>query len=137
MGGRALVGWGVRTMSSGGRRYNPLSYHNGTVGPHDKFADRYGLARAARWPRHTGSSGTMLTAAGHFNISCPRSSQALHRSETGFPIALPDGGAAPGVGGRDAVLLLQLLLGPLARPARQVLETSHRSSSLLVRAGCG
>ncbi|HWQ27835.1 MAG TPA: amylo-alpha-1,6-glucosidase, partial [Dehalococcoidia bacterium] len=28
-------GWGIRTLSTGNIRYNPISYHNGTVWPHD------------------------------------------------------------------------------------------------------
>jgi glycogen debranching enzyme len=45
-------GWGIRTMSHEERRYNPMSYHNGSVWPHDNalialgFA-RYGLKREA------------------------------------------------------------------------------------------
>src|SRR5581483_5889511 len=28
-------GWGVRTLAEGEARYNPMSYHNGSVWPHD------------------------------------------------------------------------------------------------------
>src|SRR5204863_80399 len=35
MGQDLWSGWGVRTMSAGDAGYNPLSYHNGTVWPHD------------------------------------------------------------------------------------------------------
>ena len=45
-------GWGIRTIAQGEARYNPMSYHNGSVWPHDNalvglgFA-RYGLKREA------------------------------------------------------------------------------------------
>ena len=45
-------GWGIRTVAAGEARYNPMSYHNGSVWPHDNgvialgFA-RYGLKTAA------------------------------------------------------------------------------------------
>ncbi|HEU0217056.1 MAG TPA: glycogen debranching N-terminal domain-containing protein [Stellaceae bacterium] len=45
-------GWGIRTIAAGEARYNPMSYHNGSVWPHDNglialgFA-RYGLKTAA------------------------------------------------------------------------------------------
>ena len=50
-------GWGIRTVARGEARYNPMSYHNGSVWPHDNalialgFA-RYGLKRrgGARLP---------------------------------------------------------------------------------------
>ena len=38
-------GWGVRTLASGEARYNPLSYHNGSVWPHDNALIAWGLAR--------------------------------------------------------------------------------------------
>jgi glycogen debranching enzyme len=38
-------GWGVRTLSSKEVRYNPMSYHNGSVWPHDNALIGYGLAK--------------------------------------------------------------------------------------------
>jgi glycogen debranching enzyme len=42
------TGWGVRCLSAREARYNPLSYHNGSVWPHDNGliavgAQRYGM----------------------------------------------------------------------------------------------
>lgn len=38
-------GWGVRTLGEGQPRYNPVSYHNGSVWPHDTAAAALGMAR--------------------------------------------------------------------------------------------
>jgi glycogen debranching enzyme len=38
-------GWGIRTVSSIERRYNPMSYHNGSVWPHDNALIGTGLSR--------------------------------------------------------------------------------------------
>jgi len=38
-------GWGVRTLSGLERRYNPMSYHNGSIWPHDNALIVLGLAR--------------------------------------------------------------------------------------------
>jgi glycogen debranching enzyme len=38
-------GWGIRTVSSTERRYNPMSYHNGSIWPHDNALIALGLAR--------------------------------------------------------------------------------------------
>lgn len=38
-------GWGVRTLASGEPRYNPMSYHNGSVWPHDNALIAAGFAR--------------------------------------------------------------------------------------------
>jgi glycogen debranching enzyme len=39
-------GWGIRTVSRREVRYNPMSYHNGSVWPHDNALIAVGLARA-------------------------------------------------------------------------------------------
>jgi glycogen debranching enzyme len=38
-------GWGIRTVAKGEARYNPMSYHNGSVWPHDNALIALGLAR--------------------------------------------------------------------------------------------
>ena len=40
---RFFSGWGIRTIASGEIRYNPLSYHNGSVWPHDNALIALGL----------------------------------------------------------------------------------------------
>ncbi len=37
-------GWGIRTLSAVEKRYNPMSYHNGSVWPHDNALIGYGLS---------------------------------------------------------------------------------------------
>jgi glycogen debranching enzyme len=38
-------GWGIRTLSTQEKRYNPMSYHNGSVWPHDVAMIASGFAR--------------------------------------------------------------------------------------------
>jgi glycogen debranching enzyme len=38
-------GWGIRTLARNEARYNPMSYHNGSVWPHDNALITAGLAR--------------------------------------------------------------------------------------------
>jgi glycogen debranching enzyme len=40
-----LSGWGIRTLAAGEPRYNPMSYHNGSVWPHDNALVALGFAR--------------------------------------------------------------------------------------------
>jgi glycogen debranching enzyme len=40
-----FTGWGIRTVARGESRYNPISYHNGSVWPHDNSIVAAGLAR--------------------------------------------------------------------------------------------
>ena len=45
LGSACFSGWGVRTVALTARRYNPMSYHNGSVWPHDNALIALGLAR--------------------------------------------------------------------------------------------
>ena len=44
MSTQLFSGWGVRTIGSGELRYNPMSYHNGSVWPHDNALIGLGLS---------------------------------------------------------------------------------------------
>jgi glycogen debranching enzyme len=45
LGPGCFSGWGVRTVARSAARYNPISYHNGSVWPHDNAVIALGLSR--------------------------------------------------------------------------------------------
>ncbi|WP_050629661.1 amylo-alpha-1,6-glucosidase [Bradyrhizobium viridifuturi] len=45
MSQRFFSGWGIRTVAVGEARYNPMSYHDGSIWPHDNALIALGLAR--------------------------------------------------------------------------------------------
>jgi glycogen debranching enzyme len=45
MSSESFSGWGIRTLASSESRYNPMSYHNGSVWPHDNALIAHGFAR--------------------------------------------------------------------------------------------
>ena len=45
MSQRFFSGWGIRTVARGEARYNPMSYHNGSIWPHDNALIALGFAR--------------------------------------------------------------------------------------------
>jgi glycogen debranching enzyme len=45
VGPEMFSGWGIRTLSAEERRYNPMSYHNGSVWPHDNGLVAAGFSR--------------------------------------------------------------------------------------------
>jgi glycogen debranching enzyme len=55
-------GWGIRTLSARERRYNPMSYHNGSVWPHDNAIAVAGLRRY-RLAEHALTVATALVDA--------------------------------------------------------------------------
>jgi glycogen debranching enzyme len=123
MGDELWSGWGVRTMSTGDAGYNPLSYHNGTVWPHDNSIVAAGLARYARWPEAQRVIQRMLTAAQHFNYQLPEVFAGMRRSETPFPIAYPTAARPQAWAAGAPVFLLQSLLGLQPDRRRHALET--------------
>ena len=42
---QGFSGWGIRTVAAGEVRYNPMSYHNGSIWPHDNAIIAAGFAR--------------------------------------------------------------------------------------------
>ncbi|MDQ2910005.1 MAG: amylo-alpha-1,6-glucosidase, partial [Actinomycetota bacterium] len=123
MGEELWSGWGVRTMSSGDAGYSPLSYHNGTVWPHDNSLIAHGLARQARWPEAQRIVRRMLGASEHFGFQLPEVFAGLPRAETPFPIAYPTAARPQAWAAGTPVLLLQVLLGLEPDRRRHRLET--------------
>jgi glycogen debranching enzyme len=81
-------GWGVRTLGTGERRYNPMSYHNGSVWPHDT-----GIAAAGI--RRYGFTDQFLTlASALFDAAQLCEGRRLPELFCGFP-RVPGFGATP------------------------------------------
>jgi glycogen debranching enzyme len=124
MGEGLWSGWGVRTMAAHDAGFNPLTYHNGTVWPHDNSLVAWGLADHGRWAEAQRIVRRMLEAAGHFQFQLPEVFAGFSRAETPFPIAYPTASRPQAWAAGTPVILLQLLLG--LRPNREMhaLETN-------------
>ena len=123
MGNALWSGWGVRTMSTEDGGYNPLSYHNGSVWPHDNSLIAWGLMRYARWAEAQRIVQRMLEAAAFFDHELPEVFAGLPRSQTPFPIAYPTAARPQAWAAGTPVLLLQVLLGLQPDRRRQALDT--------------
>ena len=104
-------GWGIRTMSTSDAAYSPLSYHNGTVWPHDTSLAAWGLARAGRWEDAHRIARALFEAASFFDWSLPEVFAGFAREETPFPIAYPTAARPQAWASGAPVILLRLLLG--------------------------
>jgi glycogen debranching enzyme len=61
-------GWGVRTVAADAPRFNPMSYHNGSIWPHDNALIALGLGRYG-FKRAAGSIFTgLFDAASHMEL---------------------------------------------------------------------
>lgn len=63
-----LSSWGVRTRSAADPNYNPMSYHNGSVWPHDNSLIVWGLARSGFRDESNEVAGRLVAAATHFRM---------------------------------------------------------------------
>ncbi len=83
-------GWGVRTLSSLEKRYNPLSYHNGSVWPHDTALVAAGLARYGLADRAARIFGSLLELSEHMeNYRLPELLCGMPRNREEPPIMYP------------------------------------------------
>jgi glycogen debranching enzyme len=124
MGPGLWSGWGVRTMATTEAAYNPLSYHNGTVWPHENSLIAAGLAAHERWPEAQRIARRILDAAAYFDYQLPEVFAGLPRADTPFPIAYPTAARPQAWAAGAPVLLLQVLLGLRPDRERQVLTTT-------------
>ena len=108
----SFSGWGIRTVSAAGARYNPMSYHNGSIWPHDNALIAAGFARYGLM------SEALRVLGGMFDLSqvvdlyrLPELICGFHRRQDGFPTLYPVA-CAPQTWAAGAVfMLLQACLG--------------------------
>ena len=104
-------GWGIRTLASGQPRFNPMSYHNGSVWPHDTSICAAGLSRYGRRTEVVKILSEIFEAANHFHLRLPELYCGFERisgqGPTPYPVAcLPQAWACGAV-----FMLLQSILG--------------------------
>jgi glycogen debranching enzyme len=105
------TGWGIRTMASDAAAFNPISYHNGTVWPHDSALAAWGLARHGYTAEARRIGRALIEAAGHFDWSLPEVFAGYARAETPFPIAYPTAARPQAWAAGTPILLVRVLLG--------------------------
>jgi glycogen debranching enzyme len=115
-----FCGWGVRTLSSECPAFNPMSYHNGSVWPHDNAIiaaglKRYGHDEAVR--RIAGALFDVATSARDFRL--PELYCGFDRSDRAAVVAYPVACIPQAWAAAAPFLLLQAMLGITAdAPAR-------------------
>lgn len=104
-------GWGIRTLAPEAARFNPMSYHNGSIWPHDVALCAAGLAQYGERDGVVRLLSGLFEAATHFGMRLPELFCGFSRSPgeppTAYPVAcLPQAWAAGSV-----FMLLQACLG--------------------------
>jgi glycogen debranching enzyme len=68
LGAEFFTGWGIRTVGVREKRYNPASYHNGSVWPHDNALIALGLARYGHMSEVLALTSALFDAAAHMHL---------------------------------------------------------------------
>jgi glycogen debranching enzyme len=89
MSDEMFSGWGIRTLASSMGAYNPMSYHNGSVWPHDNALCAAGLLRYGFIEQAQRVSGAIIDAAEHFGYRLPELFCGFDRSEFAAPVPYP------------------------------------------------
>lgn len=82
-------GWGLRTLSQRMPAYNPVSYHNGSVWPHDTALCAAGLTRYGFTSHAHRLILGLVDAASHHSGRLPELFAGFSRDELGVPAAYP------------------------------------------------
>jgi glycogen debranching enzyme len=105
-------GWGIRTLALGEFRYNPMSYHNGSVWPHDTALCAAGMARYGERGGVVRILDEMFEAAVRFEMRLPELYCGFERSGRGdAPVAYPVACLPQAWASGSLFMLLQASLG--------------------------
>lgn len=109
-------GWGIRTMSKGAVAYNPMSYHNGSVWPHDNAFIAAGLKRYGHIKAANRVATALFDASIHADyMRLPELFCGFTRRTPNQPVDYPVACSPQAWAAGAPLLLLQAVLGISAR----------------------
>jgi glycogen debranching enzyme len=112
MGDAMFAGWGIRTVAAGEARYNPMSYHNGSIWPHDNALIASGLARYGFTDRAARIMSAMLDLSQSVDSNrLPELICGFHRRGGESPTLYPVACAPQAWASAAAYMLLSACLG--------------------------
>jgi glycogen debranching enzyme len=111
LGPRLWTGFGVRTLADDMGAYNPVSYHNGSVWPHDTAIAAAGLARYGFRTEVQQLAIGLLDAAQFVGSRLPELFCGFDRAEFGVPVPYPTSCSPQAWAAAAPLLLVRSLLG--------------------------
>jgi glycogen debranching enzyme len=105
------TGWGVRTLAEGEARYNPMSYHNGSVWPHDTALCAAGIARQGDRRDCVRLLRAIFETATHFEMRLPELFCGFARAQGATPVSYPVACLPQAWAAGSGFMLLQACLG--------------------------
>jgi glycogen debranching enzyme len=121
-----FTGWGIRTVARGEARFNPISYHNGSVWPHDSALCASGLVASGVRGAATRLLRGAFEAAVHFDMRMPELFCGFARTQGAPPVAYPVACLPQAWAAGSAFMLLQACLGVQVDGAAKAIHV-HRA----------
>jgi glycogen debranching enzyme len=106
-----MSGWGVRTLARTMGAYNPLSYHNGSIWPHDNALVVAGLRRYGFVAEAQVVVRALLEASAAFGSRLPELFSGFDRADFPGPVPYPTSCSPQAWSAATPFLLLRSLLG--------------------------
>ncbi|EGL83950.1 Amylo-alpha-16-glucosidase [Caldalkalibacillus thermarum TA2.A1] len=105
-------GYGIRTMSTTSTRYNPMSYHDGSIWPHDNSLIVLGMKQLGYAREAMDVVQALLEAASHFEYHrLPELFCGYAREEEPYPVDYPVACSPQAWAAGTAFVMLQTMLG--------------------------
>jgi glycogen debranching enzyme len=121
-------GWGIRTMSQEAPAYNPMSYHNGTVWPHDNAFIAAGLKRYGHEKATKRIATSLFDTAMHMEYyRLPELFCGFTRRAPTNPVNYPVACSPQAWAAASPFILLQAMLGISARAHENMLTINKPS----------
>lgn len=108
---RFSSGWGIRTLAEGQARYNPMSYHNGSIWPHDTAICAAGISRYGHRAQAVRILNSIFETAHHFSLRLPELYCGFPRIEGQGPAPYPVACLPQAWASGSMFMLLQAALG--------------------------
>ena len=118
-------GWGVRTLAEGEARYNPMSYHNGSVWPHDTALCAAGIARTGDRHGAVRLLRAMFETAAHFDMRLPELFCGFSRAQGDTPVSYPVACLPQAWAAGSGFMLLKSCLGVSIDGWRNEIHVAH------------
>ena len=125
LGPAFLNGWGVRTLAEGEARFNPMSYHNGSVWPHDTALCAAGIARSGDRHGAMRLMRAMFETATHFEMRLPELFCGFSRAQSDTPVSYPVACLPQAWAAGSGFMLLQSCLGVAIDGWNSEINVSH------------
>jgi glycogen debranching enzyme len=104
-------GWGIRTLASDEAAYDPMSYHCGTVWPHDGALCAAGLAAYGFRDEALAVARGLIATSEAWNGRLPELFCGLDRTDVDMPIPFPTSCSPQAWAAATPFLLLRIMLG--------------------------